>query len=437
MLGWLVFRWAGALYGPAAGLLALTLFVFDPNILAHGGLVTTDLYAAWMITLAVWAFWRFLNHEGSGRWRAATVSAGVFGLAQLAKYTSTYLVPILLLIALGHAAPELWALAREGRWRVAGTRCLAAGRFAALHLVAFLVLVNLGYWGQGTLKPLRDYEFKSRQFNAVQAALGPLAGVRVPVPEAYLQDLDLVLAIERGGTRVYLLGRFGAEGERFPHYYAVLWLYKVPIATQLLLVLALGGYALRFRRFDFRRNEWFLACPVLFFAWYFTFVFNRQKAFRWAIVVLPILFVFTGSLLRDVATMGRGRRAVVGALLLYLVVSVLSYYPHFIPYINELVPDRTKAYRILFDSNIDWRQNEWHVRRYLRRHPGALYEPDDPRAGTIVTSVNKYVAGPPWLRENFEPVGHIAHGHLIFNVTPEALRRVTDPVPADWADKDR
>lgn len=36
-LGWLVFRWAGELYGPAAGLLALTLFVFDPNILAHSG----------------------------------------------------------------------------------------------------------------------------------------------------------------------------------------------------------------------------------------------------------------------------------------------------------------------------------------------------------------------------------------------------------------
>jgi hypothetical protein len=35
LLGWLMFRWAGALYGSAAGLLALTLFVFDPYTLAH------------------------------------------------------------------------------------------------------------------------------------------------------------------------------------------------------------------------------------------------------------------------------------------------------------------------------------------------------------------------------------------------------------------
>jgi hypothetical protein len=29
----------------------------------------------------------------------------------------------------------------------------------------------------------------------------------------------------------------------------------------------------------------------------------------------------------------------------------------------------------------------------------------------------------------------VAHGHLVFRVTPEALRLVTDPGPADWADK--
>ena len=31
------------------------------------------------------------NHEGPGSWRAATVSAAVFALAQLAKYTAAYL----------------------------------------------------------------------------------------------------------------------------------------------------------------------------------------------------------------------------------------------------------------------------------------------------------------------------------------------------------
>ena len=77
--------------------------------------------------------------------------------------------------------------------------------------------------------------------------------------------------------------------------------------------------------------------------------------------------------------------------MLYLVASVLSYYPHFIPYFNELVWDRSKAYRILADSNLGWSQNHWYLRRYLRRHPEALFEPPGLQAGTIVLSVNKYV----------------------------------------------
>ena len=85
-----------------------------------------------------------------------------------------------------------------------------------------------------------------------------------------------------------------------------------------------------------------------------------------------------------------GLRLLTGGLLLYLIVSVLSYYPHFIPYFNELVWDRTNAYRIMADANLGWSQNHWYVPRYLRRHPDALLEPVEPQAGTILLSVNKY-----------------------------------------------
>jgi hypothetical protein len=444
-LGWLVFRWSGALYGPAAGLLALTLFVFEPSILAHGGLVTADLYAAWMITLAVWSLWRLLNHHGPGRWRKALVSAGIFGLAQLAKYTSAYLVPIFILIAAGHAAPDLWSFARRRDWRALGGRFLTAGRYAALYVAAFLVIVNAGFWGQDTFRALASCHFRSQQFRDMQAAaLRALPGIRLPVPWTYVEGLDWTLANERSGNNVYLLGQLGKDGvpgRRFPEYYAVAWLYKEPIATQLLLLLALVLYLARFRRFDFRRNEWPLACTVLFFAWYFTFVFNFQIGYRYALVVLPIIFVFTGSLLYEAASVGRGTKALVGGLVAYLVVSVLSYYPHFLPYFNELVWDRRYAYRILVGPDLSWGQNKWYLERYLRRHPDAVFEPDGPQAGTIVLHVNNYVGRwyvekYRWLRENFEPVGHIAHGHLIFRVTPEALRRVTDPLAADWGDKD-
>lgn len=444
-LGWLVFHWARQLYGPLAGLLALTLFVFDPNILAHGGLVTSDLYGTWMITLAVWSFWRLLNHRGPGVWRPAILSAVLFSLAQLAKYTSAYLVPIFILIAIGHAAPELWRRARAGDGRALARRLAAAGAYVALFAVAFLVVTNLGHWGQDTFRPLATSHFRSRQFRSVQAALASLPGLRVPVPAAYVEGLDWVLYDEREGAwNVYLLGQVGKDGvagRRFPEYFAVAWLYKEPIATQLLLLLALGVYLVRFRRFDFRRNEWFFAVPVLFFAWYFTFVFRAQIGYRHALVVLPLLFVFTGSLLSQPAMLGRRAKLLIGGLLVYLVASVLSYYPHFIPYFNELLWDRKQAYKILADSSLVLNENQWYVRRYLREHPDVIFEPDGPVAGTLLVRVEYYV---PlyflerfrWLRENFEPVDHVAHGHLLFRVTPEALRRVTDPISPDWAEKE-
>ncbi len=443
LLGWLVFRWARALYGPAGGLLALTLYALDPNILAHAGLVTSDLYAAWMMALAVWAFWRLLNHEGPGRWRVATQAALLFGLAQLAKHTCAYLVPILTLIAVGHVAPALWARVREGRWRAIGAQGLAAAPIVPLYLAAFLLAVNAGYWGHETLKPLRDYPFASEQFREVQATLGPLGGLRVPIPAPFVESLDLVLADERRGANPYLLGEVGKDGvpgRRFPEYFAVAWLYKMPIPTLVLLLLALVTYVLRFRRFDFRRDEWFLVCPILFFAWYFTFVYNFQIGLRHALVVHPFAFVLAGSLLRDAGEVYRGARIALGGLLLWQAVSVLSYAPHFLAYFNEFVWDRKQAYRILADSNLDWGQSGRYVARYLRDHPDVHFMPDRPRPGTILLSVN-YYAGLlrseqfRWLRENFEPAGHVAYTHLLFQVSPEALRRVTDPLPPDHGDK--
>lgn len=62
LLGCFVFRWATELHGPLAGLLALGLYVFDPNILAHGRLTTTDLGVTCFLFIAVYCFWRSLNH---------------------------------------------------------------------------------------------------------------------------------------------------------------------------------------------------------------------------------------------------------------------------------------------------------------------------------------------------------------------------------------
>ena len=48
------YRWAVDMFGPTAGLFTLALLTFDPNLLAHGSLATTDIGATAFI------FWSLL-----------------------------------------------------------------------------------------------------------------------------------------------------------------------------------------------------------------------------------------------------------------------------------------------------------------------------------------------------------------------------------------
>jgi len=139
------------------------------------------------------------------------------------------------------------------------------------------------------------------------------------------------------------------------------------------------------------------------------------------------------GLLRDTEAVGSRMRWVLGGAVVYLVVSVLSYFPHYISYFNELVPDRKMAYRVLADSNLDWGQNQPYVERYLRDHPGTHLDPRLPVAGEVLISANLLVgiSVPPldhahcrWIRENLVPTDHVAYSHLVFQVPPEALEEI-------------
>jgi 4-amino-4-deoxy-L-arabinose transferase-like glycosyltransferase len=423
-----VFRWARDLYGPAAGLLSLALYAFDPNLLAHSQLVTTDMYAAGMTTLALYAFWRFLKLGGRGR---AAASALVLGLSQLSKYTATALFPLFVLIALGWHSPDLWRLVRERRGRELARRALVLSRFALLFVVVSLAVINAGFLFNHSFTRLGDYHLRSRRLSAVQAAVGNL---RIPVPYPYFEGLDWVRYHERTGEfrgRNYLLGQLRSGSQGFAGYYFYACLFKLPIAT-LLVVLATVGVYLARRRFDALRDEWVLFCPILFFTVHFNFFYRAQIGIRHFLVVLPLLFIFCGSLLERPASLPRPARAALAVALVYLVGSVLSYYPHFLSYFNELVWDRRQAYRILADSNIDWGQDGWYLEQYRAAHPDVIVNPPAPTAGTIVVNVNALTGiidpeGQRWLRENFQPVDRVAYSWLVFRVSPDDLERIERP----------
>jgi len=430
LLALYVLKWSYELYGRNGALLSLSLYVFDPNLLAHGQLVTADLPAALMTTMALYHFWHFLKLGGK---RRALFSAVTLGLSQLAKYSCVYLYPIFLAIAAiycrfrpateaatpGCSHSLTWNLSR---WSI------VIMFFAAVSIIA----INLGFDFDGIGTPLSGYTFKDRFFKELQAT--PIVGnLPLPLPVPYVQGLDLVKFEERMGEawgNIYMAGQLRVNHHDgtlrgFPGYYFYAAFFKVPIAKQIIFLVALFGYFSRRGQRGLRREEIFLLVPILVYWVSLNFFFNAEVGIRHALPVVILATIFCGRFLANPES--KLRRYTALALVVWTAASALSYYPHFISYFNEFVPDRKLAYRHLADSNLDWRGNEWYLAEYIRRHPGVIVDPRKPQAGRIVVPVNALVGvsrSPEeyrWLREHFTPVDHIAYSYLVYDVPKEML----------------
>ncbi len=428
-VAYLVFHWSRALYGVLPGFLALTLYIFDPNIIAHSRLMTTDVYAAGMIAATFYTFWLFLRHRN---WKYATLSAVMLGLSQVAKYTSAYVYPLLILIVLITDAREWREIFRERDIRQAWRKIRVGLAYAIFFLLISILIINIGFLFNKTFTPLAEYEFRSELFQTIQDKFASVRFLPVPTPYPFLDGLDWVQARERSGFgygRLYMLGEL-RKGENFKGYYIVTSLLKMPIGSQLIVLFALVIYLFRIKKYDIFANEIFLLVPLLFFFWYFNFMFRAQIGIRFYLVLFPLLYVFCGSLVKDWHQHKLTAKLGIGLSLVYMVGSVLAAYPNYIPYFNELIWDKKDAYKYLVDSNIDWQQAEYLRDQYLKENPDINEEPPQPVPGRVLVSPNNLVGivgdrdRYKWLRDAFEPVDLVADVYLLYDIKPEDFRRI-------------
>ena len=292
-------------------------------------------------------------------------------------------------------------------------------------LSASVAMVQAGYLFHDVYRPLSSYQFESQMFQRVQAQLGAISSLPVPLPYRYLKGLDAVIFHEPTGLhqgRVYLRGE-RRKGAGFLTYYLVAVLFKVPIAGLILFGAALVDLWSKRRSEKFWHNEIVLLLPCLFFFLYLSCFFNAQFGLRYLLPAFPLGFIFCGRLASGWRRLAARRKVLLVLLVLYFGSSSLSYHPHYLSYFNELLTDRKMAYKILADSNLEWGQNRHYLQRYLRSHPGAKVNPRRPVDGRIVVGANDLVGifsdhsedEYAWLRDNFEPSDHIAYGWLVFD----------------------
>ena len=373
-LAWLVWRFARRLHGPNGALLALGLYAFAPEAIAHAGIAGVDVATGLVLTAAVYAFWRFAR---TTRWRDAIVLALVTGLASLTRFSTIQLAPIFVLLALLGMA--LGRVRRAGRvWLV-----------LALLPVTTLAIFDLGYLGRVSFAPMKERTVFSKRFQAIQTGL---PGLRPPVPDAALRGLDyLAYLSESPDTRTYLGGRerTDAAWEYFPIALAVKW----PLGF--LGVLALRA-ALRARERPGRKRLWHegvLLVPVAVVLGS-SMVAHLNVGIRYVFPMIPLLCVWCGGLLARAATAqgrageatargtgaartrgaraaARGRFAFVPAAAIALAslqaVESLAASPWQLSFFNLFAGGPGGGYRLVNDSNVDWGQGLIALRDELKR----------------------------------------------------------------------
>lgn len=307
-------------------------------------------------------------------------------------------------------------------------------KYGFLFLIVSLLIINLGFLFNRTGTPFGDFNFESSQFQSIENFSRLVRRIPVPVPYPYLEGLDLVISHEKtdvGHGRIYMLGEL-RQGEGFAGYFLVESLFKVPLPILALFSVSLLDFLKSFRSKEFIKEQVYLLIPVLYFSIYFNFFFRSQIGIRFLLVVFPVLLIFSARIFRNWNRFSQRTRIEVILLGLYLITSVASYFPHYLSYFNELILDRSQAYKILADSNLDWGQNKGALTRFLSENPEYTFEPAEPMAGLLVIGTNELtgVLGGPepyaWLRENFRPDGHLYYTYLIFDIFPSDLNGIME-----------
>ena len=353
----LVFAAGVEMFGVSAGLIALFLFCFEPNLLAHGAYVTTDMAASATIFATVYAFWRYLNRQ---TWQRLLVVGLAAGLALAAKHSTILLAPMLLLLALGELAIG---------WRKdhRNTNALRIGG-ALASIVILGVIVLWAFYG---------FRFNARPAGltlspTLAAYVGPLAGVEArgillaarlhALPESWLYGLADVRAMANGMPS-YFFGKVYLHGVWF--YFPVLFTIKSTLSMLALLLLTLFAGIKGWLR-DLRAL-WFLCAPP---ALYLLVAMNSHLNIgaRHILPVWVFCCVIAGAGAAALLKQGRGWAIAVGVLLLMHGATTVNAAPDYMAYANEAWGGPGKTYHYLSDSNTDWGQQLVATSDYLRNN---------------------------------------------------------------------
>ncbi len=357
-LSLVVFFAAREWFDSATALVALTLVVFDPDILANSGLVTTDVLVSLFFLASIYAFYRYVSRPTIKRLFFAGLVIGLLGVS---KHSGILLVPMLIpVIAWEAAAAEKGQRLRRAL-RLSGAFC------AMIAIAAVVLWAFYGFRyaarpaGLHLSTPLAQYVAPLNHFD--QAVVMFAAHLHL-LPESYLMGLVDVKRMAQFYP-TFIFGHVYAHGVWW--YFPSVVLIKETIG--LLALCALAVWAAWRGWLGHRRELLYLIAPA---AVYFLIAMAAQIDIG-ARHVLPDFVMASILAAAGAVTLARRSRKwlwVVAVLVVAHIVSSLSAYPHDMAYANELWGGPANTHNLLSDANVDWAQQLYQVKAWQDRNPG-------------------------------------------------------------------
>jgi len=374
-LGWFIFYATKKLFNKEAALISLFFFAFSPTILAHGRLVTTDVGAALGAILATYFWLKFLKNPNK---KNIFLSGVIFGIAMILKFSLITLVPFFGLITIIYA----WFFAEEKPLR---NILKYVGKAILIGITGVVVIIWPVYFYHTLNYPV------SKQLEDTQYLLSTTSIPKfvIPINVAMVKNpitrplahyvLGVMLAVNRTetGNTTFFLGQVTAQS--WKSYFPVVYSIKETLAFLILGVISLF-YATWLIKKPFWQEPWqrfknwvkshftefsFLCFMAIY--WLTSITAKLNIGIRHLMPVFPFTYILVAYVLSLMLKPPylKLKYAVFGAFIFWQIISVVSIYPHFLAYFNELAGGPDKGYLYVVDSNLDWGQDLKRLKTWL------------------------------------------------------------------------
>ena len=424
----LVFLAAWEMFGRWEALIALAIVAFEPNFIAHGSIVTTDMAISATSFGAVYALYRFgKNHT----WPRFFVAGLAFGLMFAAKHSAVIFAGVLFALLI---ADTIVFRKSDARFAVRLSRNCAV--FCGIFLIGFAILWSFYGFRYRAIPnataptiSVSDYikeNGRPESIGTFPARVTEAISYTRLFPESYVLGMADVIA---WGTRnCWLFGRTYPTGKWF--YFPIAFLVKTNIA--LLVLLPLGLFYLFFDR-ERRREKMFLLVPaVLFFL--VASSSNFTTGVRHILPIYAFLIVFSAAGAMWLCRKFKAVRYLVIAVLIVNAAATIHAAPNYLAFANVFWGGYRNSHVIFNDSSVDTGQSMKLVNEYLNRENvkdcwiAAFVHPE------MIRSVQPCRPMPSGLRimvsrELIDPVPPVIEGTVVLSIIELPPRGGDEYVP--------